>query len=269
MFARAAALQARAPDRFAVAWAGGRNYAARRTFILWMKRTSATLAVICSGVAFTAAPRPSGEDPAVAAERPPAKCLRQGAPAKTLAASKTLSVIEDRSAVSVCVRASGRRVELGPPAKLESCFPDYCGIGPVAVAGRIVAYSRERGGRSGPDYRIIVRDYGSGRRLSENPNGVPHAEDFNTCVGATGGTRNAGIGPTTALVLRAGGAVAWIAQRCDPRSATSYEVFTQPRSGIPKLRGASFTINPSSLRLERTGVSWIDAGVRHRASFTS
>jgi hypothetical protein len=231
-------------------------------------RTLVLAGLVLAGTA--AAPAAGASSPAhdvhASAHRSEA-CRPAGA--RTLSVGSQLRAFSMAGEVVACVRASGRQTILGSaPGGDGGCFPDFCSVGRVAVAGALVAYGVDNDGRGGLDYHVIVRDVLRRRVISDRPNGVFHPEDFDRCLGATGGSMTTGIGPTTDLVVRRDGAVAWIAQRkCDARGPASYEVFTQSRAQTPVLRDASLSIAPTSLHLTGAGVGWSNAGQPHRATF--
>lgn len=175
--------------------------------------------------------------------------------ARTVAANTQVLVFDRSGYVTACLRRSGHLVRLGPSPRSEACFPDGCDIGPVAVAGALVAYGSNAGGRFGLRDTLIVRDLAKHLVLRRTSAGDFHQEDLGNCS-ANNESEYTGIGPTSDIALRSDGTVAWIARRICA-DAQPYEVWlATPRQRARIDRAGA--IGPTSLRFTTGTVQWTE-----------
>lgn len=185
--------------------------------------------------------------PAPAAER--SKCF--GRNLRGIAANLHVRVTRERGLgrVVACHLRTGREVEIG--VDLQST--DRSIVGPVALAGRFVAYSNAFRGRSGADIGILVRDVRTGRTVRSY--GVrefvePGDRDF--------------VERTSDLVLRADGTAAWIfeVEERDDQGTTvrvRYEVHRfMGREQV--LLDSGTDVEPGSLALAGSRLYWMKGG---------
>jgi hypothetical protein len=92
---------------------------------------------------------------------------------------------------------------------------------------------------------VIVRDLRSGRVLRSTPTGT----STNPMV--------VGVGPTTSIVLKKDGAVAWIVDTSGEQNR--YQVHAADRSGARLLASGS-DVDPSSLALAGSTLYWTQGG---------
>ena len=127
------------------------------------------------------------------------------------------------------------------------------GVQLETLAGTDVAYATSAAyGNNGATYSMVVRDLGSGRvlhRVNTNSFMKPEATPF-------------GVGPTTALVVKSDGAVAWIVETGFP---TIYQVYAIDKTGT-RLLASSADIVPYSLALAANTLYWTQGGQPFSAS---
>jgi hypothetical protein len=126
------------------------------------------------------------------------------------------------------------------------------GIQHEALGGTIVAYE-EIPTPEGCCQRwvVVVRDLRTGRPLRKVPTGTaPRAEeDF-------------GIGPTTMIVVKSDGSVAWIVR---PVAEGAYQVHAADNTGS-KLLASGQDIDPLSLVLTGNTLTWKQGGTTYSAT---
>lgn len=162
-----------------------------------------------------------------------------------------------------CLRTRNKRYKLGAYRRDDFLF---AGQRNLRLAGRYVAYEDFQEGKDGLQYHVVVLDLRTGRRKHDVATGPTPAD-----TGVVGFAY--GIGPTSAIRLRATGAVAWIARN---RYADSplYEV---RKRDTYRSRGANGDlgtellaqgpdIDPASLGLRRNILSWNQGGQRRSAT---
>ncbi|HEY3760059.1 MAG TPA: hypothetical protein VGL37_09870 [Solirubrobacteraceae bacterium] len=110
------------------------------------------------------------------------------------------------------------------------------------LAGPLVAYEEGGGGEVVNIYLVVVRNLRTGRVIREVPTGTL----------STPKPGWVGIGPTTGIVLKSDGAVAWIAETGFPMN---YEVHAVDNNGSRVLATGS-DIDPSSLALADETIYW-------------
>jgi hypothetical protein len=214
------------------------------------------LVVLAAAAVLAAGAAPAGASPRDA-------CVVAGT--ATLAAGALVRVYAHRGRVVACVRATGRRALLGPTLRADTCFPDLCFVSQVRVAGALVAYGSELLGRFDLIDHVIVRDVVRGRVLVEAPDALARARDGDACLDGAG--RLEGIGPLSDLVLRADGAVAWIALRlCGAGPTGVREVHALVPGVSRRLLGAGTAIASASLTLDGDVVRWRSGGQARSAA---
>jgi hypothetical protein len=135
--------------------------------------------------------------------------------------------------------------------KAESSVQGGGGIERETLAGTVVAYEKSSNGgfsHPGAKWQVVVRDLRNGRMLHKVPTGVrndPQVRPDN------------GIGPTTAIVVKSDGSVAWIVQT-NPGAGT-YQVHALDGTGGRVLASGS-DIDPSSLALAGSTLYWTQGG---------
>jgi hypothetical protein len=136
----------------------------------------------------------------------------------------------------------------GHRSYLVGTIPNCQGAGPCGgperetLAGPLVAYQEGGGGESVRVYLVVVRNLRTGRVVRELPTGTP----------ATPSKSVVGVGPTTGIILKSDGAVAWIVQTGFP---TTYQVHAVDKSGSRVLASGS-DIDPLSLALAGSTIYW-------------
>jgi hypothetical protein len=138
----------------------------------------------------------------------------------------------------------------GHRSYLVGTIPNCPGAGPCGgpkrevLAGPLVAYEEASGGETERFYRVFVRNLRTGHLVREVPTGTPTPPNDATV----------GVGPTTSIVLKRNGAVAWIAEAGFP---TTYQVHAVDNNGSRVLASAS-DIDPSSLALAANTIYWTE-----------
>lgn len=202
----------------------------------------ASTAILAPGACVSAAtPAASG----------PAHCLPRSA--HTLAVDRTARVFSLHGSVYGCIDATGGRRNLGgggicnaPPGR----------VAPVGLTGEIVAYGLERCGVDTGFSTIVVRDLATGRRLADRPAAIlPVGPESYVSVAS--------------LVLQSDGAVGWIAGDSSLVShrGTTFEVH-RFEGGKSSLLDSGRAIQPTSLRLAGSRMTWRDGGVTRSASLS-
>jgi hypothetical protein len=133
----------------------------------------------------------------------------------------------------------------------------FCsGIDREVLAGPIVAYELVSGasGCGFCHWSVIVRDMRSGRMLRDEATGTPTNPAFR---------ENLGVGPTTAIVLKSDGALAWIANAGVGEGG--YQVHAVDATGAGLLASGR-DLDPSSLALAGSTLYWTQAGRPFAAS---
>jgi hypothetical protein len=130
----------------------------------------------------------------------------------------------------------------------------------VVLAGPIVAYESFvlAEGLDGYRWRVVVQDLRTGRALRKEPTGVPA-----TLGGEPEFEAIAGIGHTTAIVVKSDGSVAWIV---DPNEAKGhYQVHAADTTGSWMLASGA-DIDPTSLALAGSTLYWTQGDRPYSAS---
>ncbi|HSO99023.1 MAG TPA: hypothetical protein VLP43_08720 [Solirubrobacteraceae bacterium] len=196
---------------------------------------------ICTGLTLglmvaTAAPASGRATPPSGRATPP--CGPPGA--STLAADAQARVYSS-GGVFGCTRGNPASVPLG--GSTNSCLGSAL-IGPVALAGATAAYAAERCGVDTGSTSVAVRRLSDGRQLVSVPAGSPPAPESYTSV--------------TAIVVRSGGGVAWIAvSRSLGRPHANIEVWRVTHGATRRLDTGP-GVAQHSLRLHGGCLTWRD-----------
>jgi hypothetical protein len=123
------------------------------------------------------------------------------------------------------------------------------GVQLETLAGTVVAYATSAAyGNNGARYSMVVRDLSTGRVLHQVTTGMsvrPKATPVSE-------------GPTTALVVKSDGSVAWIVETDYP-GHVKYQVYAIDKTGS-QLLASSANIVPYSLALAGNTVYWTQGG---------
>lgn len=157
-----------------------------------------------------------------------------------------------------CLYSANRRFKLGQYSRSSDTGRD--GQRQTRLAGRYVGFEEYVEGSRTFTYEVRVFDLRSGRLVRDVPTGpVPPEADEATQFGIA-----VGIGPVTALRLRATGGVAWIAR--NRYSADSEFVVRKADAKKPMGLAAGRDIHPVSLALNGSRLTWLQAGQERAAS---
>jgi hypothetical protein len=192
------------------------------------------------------------------------RSVRRCAPrhAKIIVANKQAEVYEGLGAEGLpmifgCPRTGERSYLLGERARFSSAGGG--GIVHEMLAGAVVAFEAVTGGPGSSSYfndghgtgawLVMVRDLRTGRWLHRVPTGAA----------TISGDR--GVGPVVALVVKADGAVAWIAENAatPPGAPHEYELHALDKSGSRVLVTGT-EIVPKSLALTGSTLHWTVGG---------
>jgi hypothetical protein len=137
--------------------------------------------------------------------------------------------------------------------EVEECSGVPCGgVRRDVLSGPFVAYEEGSGGEATNTYLVVVRNLRTGRIIRSLPTGTPVISRPSWV----------GIGPTTEIVLKSDGAVAWIVETGSP---TEYQVHAVDQSGSRVLASGT-DIDPSSLALAGSTLYWTQGGQPFSAS---
>lgn len=174
------------------------------------------------------------------------------AAATTVAASHRARAYQAGNAVYGCAAsagAAGRSFRLGNATRTI----DQMRAGPVAVAGVLAAYGLTSFGVDTIRAQVVVRRLTDGRQL----------QTF-AATNATGAESFESVG---SVVVKADGAVAWIARvNSIGGRGQATEVHSARAGAADVVLGSGPGIDPSSLRLRGSTLSWRDAGTTRRAT---
>ena len=220
-----------------------------------MRNRVARLLAVAVAVALTACGSSSGRSGIVSSATStgggtPHAAACHPAGARTLAGGGAARVYASSTSVYGCSERTGRRTYLG---QTRSCIGTPR-IGPVAAAGDLAAYALQLCGIDTGRAKVIVRRLTDGRPVLSAPafTGALGPESYTT---------------VDALVLRADGALAWIASGSSVvRPTRNREVHRWQHAG-PSLLDAGAHIAPVSLRLHGASqVTWTDGGTVRTAT---
>jgi hypothetical protein len=170
--------------------------------------------------------------------------------AQTLAVDRVARVYQSGGNVYGCFTTTGHTYVLGASARSIR----EGRAGPIALAGRYVAYGYARFGVDTVSATVVVRDLGNGRQVRSGPATTkPVGPEFFQSVAS--------------IVVKADGAVAWIGQSGSiiRHGSSEIEVDKADAHGISLLDSGS-GIDPRSLRLHGSAVSWRRSGRSRSAS---
>jgi len=138
------------------------------------------------------------------------------------------------------------------------------GLDNLVLAGDYVAF-----GSNGPidhygDFNlgVVVIDLRNGRTVHSVPTGTPTPQQEINAGHAAG---SSGVGPTTAIVLKSDGSVAWIVRNVYDMPM-ELEVHKADRAGTSVL-ASSADLDPGSLALAGATLYWIQGGKPFAATF--
>ena len=174
-----------------------------------------------------------------------------GPRARVLARDTSLAVYETRPrsageprATWACLAGHKGHMTLLAPTRLNA----HISLGRFQLAGRVVAYLATQFGVDSGSTDLVVVDVGARRVLHSI---------------AVGSYVDAGIISSEAVarfLVTAQGSVAWTATREEHRTPAGASVHAASRDGAPVLLDSGPAIDPDSLALSRTTLSWTDAG---------
>jgi hypothetical protein len=130
-------------------------------------------------------------------------------------------------------------------AEVEECGSGVpCGgVRREVLDGPLVAYEEGSGGEVANTYLVVVRNLRTGRVIRKLPTGTP----------ITPRPFWVGIGPTTTIVVKSDGAVAWIVDTGFPDG--EYQVHAVDQSGS-RVLASNPDIDPTSLALAGSTLYW-------------
>jgi hypothetical protein len=167
----------------------------------------------------------------------------------TLARSDSARVYTRGGTVFGCAIPNGTVYKLGS----ASVCNGHGRAAPVAVAGRLVAYGLETCGIDTGSAVVIVRRLTDGKRLRDDPS-------------RTGPAGPESYDAVDSLVLAPSGADAWITVTSSIVShQNATEVHEHGRNGFALLDSGS-GVNPGSLRLKRSKLTWRHSGLLRSAT---
>jgi hypothetical protein len=150
-----------------------------------------------------------------------------------------------------CVRGRIRSYKLGEPFAFNSSSQGGSGggIGSLALAGGMVAFEESLINTGPPEgepvgnneWRVVVRDLRTGEVVHKVPTGTQ----------TTPSPKIVGVGPTTAIVVKSDGAVAWIAEA----GVGNYEVHALDKTGS-RLLASGEDIKPHVLGIKGSRLYW-------------
>ncbi len=169
--------------------------------------------------------------------------------AQTLTADAVARVYTSNGSVYGCSGTSGKRSTLG---KRTSCLGTER-AGPVTLTGQLVAYGVQICGVDTGFAQVVVRRLSDGKRLTSAPafTGPLGAEPFQS---------------VDSLVLKADGAVAWIATGRSLATHSSHRQVQSEDKNSQKLLDSSGSIQLGSLRLNGSTLTWKRGGKTRSAS---
>jgi hypothetical protein len=171
------------------------------------------------------------------------------ASAKTLAGNGRVRVYALRQVVYGCSVARGRSFRLGHVTRALT----ESRVGPVAVAGDLAAYGRQSFGVDTVSASVVLRRLTDGTRLKEL-----------RATRAVGAEAFESIG---SVVVNASGGVGWIGSEHSIVGHSSAIEVHAAGTGGDRVLDSGLNIDPTSLRLLGSQLSWIDGGATHHATF--
>jgi len=162
-----------------------------------------------------------------------------------------------------CIYGSRRTTFVDPVGTDSQLKSDETTFG-VQLAGTLVASEQGGSGELEIGYGISVVSLRTSRVVRQLDTGVPSA----TQTAAAGSTHLSGVGPTTTVVLRPDGAVAWIVHDILAPDPPSYQVWKADAGGAPTMLATANDIDPASLALAGSTVYWSEGGAAHAATLS-
>jgi hypothetical protein len=152
-----------------------------------------------------------------------------------------------------CVRGLMRSYKLGEQSEGQGSAggESSSGIQNEALGGTMVAFEESitgsglNGSNSHGTWIMVVRDLRTGKVIHKVPTGTPASPNPNFV----------GVGPTTAIVVKSDGAVAWIAEA----AVGGYEVHALDKTGS-RLLASGEDIEPHVLGLKGNRLYWKQGG---------
>jgi hypothetical protein len=170
------------------------------------------------------------------------------ASAKTLASDSRVRVYVLHQVVYGCSVARGRSFRLGRAERALS----HSRVGPVAVAGDLAAYGLQSFGVDTVSASVVVRRLTDGAQVKQ--------------LGATRAVGAEAFQSIGSVVVNASGAVAWIgAEHSIVGHRSAIEVHADG-SGGDRVLDSGPNIDPASLRLHGSQLSWADGGATRHAT---
>lgn len=172
--------------------------------------------------------------------------------AKTLARSSSARLFLRQAKIYGCANGKRHQFLIG---NQSSCLVAPGLASPVAAAGQLAGYGLVRCLVDTRSASVVIRRLSDGKQL-------------NRLAASTGKQRPESFDSVASLVLRSDGSVAWITTVASPLARVSTaEVHRADRHGAALLDSGP-AINPRSLSLHGSTVSWTDGGSRRSASLS-
>jgi hypothetical protein len=174
------------------------------------------------------------------------------ASATTLAANRYVRVYAQHDVVYGCSVAKGKSIRLGHDTRSIA----EARVSPVAVGGELAAYGLARFGVDTGRTSVVVRRLSDGKQLKE--------------FAATQAVGVESFQSVGSIVVKPDGAVAWIGTESSivGGGRGTVEVHVADAQGdriLDQAPSKTARIQPASLRLVGSTLSWTDAGVAHHA----
>ena len=170
------------------------------------------------------------------------------ASAQTLAADGRVRVYALHQVVYGCSVARGRSFRLGHASRALA----EARVGPVAVAGDLAAYGLQSFGVDTVSTSVVVRRLTNGSQIKEL-----------RATRAVGAEAFQSIG---SVVVNASGAVAWIGSEHSIVGHSSAIEVHSDGTGGDRVLDSGANIDPTSLRLHGSRLSWVDGGATRHAT---
>lgn len=138
----------------------------------------------------------------------------------------------------------------------------------VQLAGTLVAAEQGGRGELSIGYGISVLSLRTGRVIRQLDTGVPSATQTAAAGAGPSSTQLSGVGPTTTVVLRPNGAVAWIVHDILAPDPPTYQVWKADAGGAPTMLATANDIDPASLALAGSTLYWSQGGNAHAATLS-
>lgn len=182
--------------------------------------------------------------------KPP--CSRRGAVTVVENGEVRVYAVRSSNSIYACDRHTARTVVLGPSPSPAACGEgQVCQVGKFSLTAGFVSYARFRGPLIGPPVQtsIRVRDV---RRASARTLSAYSIDELRA---------PAGQAVRVNVRVNSRGGVGWIVRNSYARAGPRYEVHRGDRRGGRLVAVGSY-IDPNSLRVTRSSLSWRQAGRR-------